>query len=300
MKASFFPGRWHELPSGDLADCVDVGRMVEDAGLYGIQMGDHVVMGNRPDRYPYGQFRHELECPWPEPIATLSAIAAVTSTIRLSMSVILTPLRPAILLAKQLATLDVLSRGRLEPGIGLGWQREEYEAEGLEWRDRHQLFEDGIAVCRALWEEEQPVSFKGETVSFADLYALPRPVQSRIPILFGVVLNERNIELITRLGDGWTPVAGGEELRAGRQQLQDAFTAAGRDPDELIVRGGVQFGFDDHGRLDIARAVDEARELEAIGSDVVTLGLPVGFGRAFETMADLGTFIAEVGRQVAE
>jgi probable F420-dependent oxidoreductase len=272
--------------------------MVEDAGLYGIQMGDHVVMGTHTEKYPYGTFRHEIECPWLEPIATLSAIAAVTSTIRLSMSVILTPLRPAILLAKQFATLDVISRGRLEPGIGIGWQREEYEAEGLAWSDRRQLFEEGIAVCRALWDEEQPVSFKGETVSFEGLYSLPVPVQRRIPLLFGVALNDRNVDLITRLGDGWTPVAGPEETRAGRERLRQAFTEAGRDPDDLIVRGGVQFGFDDNGRLDVPGTIEQALEVEAAGSDIVTLALPVGFGKAFDTMADLGSFIADVGRRV--
>lgn len=296
LKISFFPSRFHELPGGEMHGCIDLAKMADDAGLYGIQLGDHLIVGNRRDRYPYGTYRHEADCPWLEPITTLSAMAAVTTRIRLSMGVLLSPLRPAVLLAKQLATLDVLSSGRLEPGIGTGWQREEYEAMGLDWRQRQQIFEEGIAACRALWGE-QPVTVESSTVHVTEAYALPRPVQSRIPILYGVRMTPANAEMIARLGDGWTPVASLEETMKGTELLRQAFLNAGRDPGEMIIRGGLPIAYDSSGRIDLGATMAPAPEYLEAGCTVLTVALPVGYGKIFTSMSDLGDFVAELGRR---
>ena len=110
------------LIDGDFARIGDVARMAEDIGIDMISSTDHVVMGEHLENYPYGPFRDNLEAPWYEPITALAAFAGVTKRIRLSMGILIAPLRPAVLLAKQLATLDVMSRGRVDVGIGLGWQ----------------------------------------------------------------------------------------------------------------------------------------------------------------------------------
>src|SRR5262245_58425459 len=116
---------------GNLAKAGDFARMAEGEGIDLVSITDHVAMGPRTDRYPYGPFPVGPEWPWPEPMVVLSAIAAVTERIRLSMSVLIAPLRSAALLAKQAATLDAISGGRLDLGVGVGWQEEEYLASGI-------------------------------------------------------------------------------------------------------------------------------------------------------------------------
>src|SRR5262245_60747822 len=118
LKVTLMFGRTHELPGKDQAQIVDLARMADEAGLHGVALGEHVSLGARLDNYPYaGGLRHPEgpATPYLEPVATLGAFAAATSRVRLSTGVLLAPLRPAVLLAKQLASLDVLSRGRCEP-----------------------------------------------------------------------------------------------------------------------------------------------------------------------------------------
>lgn len=299
LNVSFFPSRFHELPGGDYRQALDVARMADDAGLYSIQLGDHLLVGDRTDRYPYGTYRHERDASWLEPIATLGAFAGVTSSIRLSMGVLLAPLRPAPLLAKQLATLDVLSGGRVEPGIGIGWQREEYAAEGLDWRERHRIFEETIVVCRALWGE-QPVSVRTTDMVIEDAYAVPRPAQARIPILYGVALTTANADLIARLGDGWTPVTTLDEIAEAVPRLHAAFERHGRSADEAIVRGRLPLQQDKKGHIDVAATLAQAPAYEEAGVSVHTVVLPVGYGEIFTSMHDLGAFIAEIGRRAGE
>src|SRR5882724_8159151 len=135
------------LFGGDPRGLIEVARHAESAGVDQINITDHVVMGARTDRYPFGKFPVPPEYPWFEPLTMLAAIAGVTSSIRLGTGVLITPLRPAVLLAKIAATLDVVSGGRLDLGVGTGWQREEYDAVGLDWDKRGQLLSDTLAAC---------------------------------------------------------------------------------------------------------------------------------------------------------
>ena len=225
------------LFGGDPRGLIEVARHAEAAGVDQINITDHVVMGARTDRYPFGKFPVPPEYPWFEPLTMLAAIAGVTSSIRLGTGVLITPLRPAVLLAKTLATLDVLSRGRLEVGVGAGWQKEEYEAEGLDFGDRWQLFDDGLRACRVLWRDA-PATFEAPSVSFRDVWCLPRPVQpGGPPLWFGVALGAKNLARIAELGAGWMPMdSRPEALRAGIAQLREAFRAAGRPFDGFGVR----------------------------------------------------------------
>ncbi|HLS80033.1 MAG TPA: LLM class flavin-dependent oxidoreductase, partial [Steroidobacter sp.] len=148
---------------GDFAPVVDLARIADEAGVDQVSITDHVVMGENVDKYPYGRFPSPLDFPWFEPLTVLAAIAGATRRIRLSTGVLIAPLRPAVLLAKQLATLDVMSRGRVSIGLGLGWQKEEYDAAGVPWEGRYTRLEEQIRVCKLLWSEA-PASFKGSTV----------------------------------------------------------------------------------------------------------------------------------------
>ena len=222
---------------GDFAPVVDLVRSADEAGIDQVNITDHVVMGENLDKYPYGRFPSGLDFPWFEPLIVLAAIAGATRLIRLSTGVLIAPLRPAVLLAKHLATLDVMSRGRVTIGLGLGWQREEYDAAGVPWEGRYARLEEQIRVCKLLWSEA-PASFSGRTVSFERIHAWPRPAQTGgVPIWLGLAPSERNIERIARFGDGWIPMERRpEQLALHIAALRKAFIAHGRDPNDLAVR----------------------------------------------------------------
>ena len=110
----------------DLHRIVEVARACEQAGADTLAVSDHVVMGPDVTLYPWGRFPTTPDQPWMEPLAVLSALAAATDRVGLHTSILVAPLRPAALLAKQVATVDVLSRGRLSLGVGTGWQEAEF------------------------------------------------------------------------------------------------------------------------------------------------------------------------------
>jgi probable F420-dependent oxidoreductase len=219
------------LFGGDFTRVVDVVARADRLGI------DHVVMGERTDRYPYGTFPVPPAAPWYEPIVALSAFAAVTDRIRLSTSVVISPLRPPVLFAKQIATLDVLSHGRLDLGVGTGWQREEYAASMLPFEGRGQRLEDQLRACQVLWRDA-PARFHSKTVSFDGIYCRPAPVQpGGVPLWFGLAPTEVNCRRIAELGVGWLPISQDpSELERGVASVRAAFEAAGRDPTELQVR----------------------------------------------------------------
>jgi probable F420-dependent oxidoreductase len=265
------------LPPGDMAGgaptaVVDTARRAEEAGFAGVVISDHVVMGARTDRYPWGTFRQAPDCPWPEPLTVLTAVAAVTATLRLCTGILIAPLRPATLLAKTAATLDVLSGGRLELGVGTGWQQEEFDAQGLDASARGQLLTDTIAACRALWGTS-PATFSSPSVLFADIWCHPRPVRpGGPPVLFSGTLTPRNVRRIVELGDGWIPIMGERPpgVAAGVAVLTTALADAGRDPAALRVRAHLPVLRDEAGVPDLTASLAGVPELVAAGvTDVV-------------------------------
>jgi probable F420-dependent oxidoreductase len=229
------------LYGGDFSGVVDAARLADEAGVDMLSITDHVVMGEHLENYPYGPFPMPLDYPWFEPLTVLAAVAAVSKRIRLSTGVLISPLRPAVLLAKQLATLDVISRGRVTIGLGIGWQKEEYDASGLPWENRYTRMDEQVAVCKLLWSQA-PASFAGKTVSFDRIHAFPRPVQTGgIPMWFGLKPTEKNFARIADYGDGWIPMERNPEVLAVHiKALRDAFAAKGRDPAVAQVRVGIR------------------------------------------------------------
>lgn len=285
--------RPHQVPGGDLRSCLEVAKAADRAGLHSIHFGEHLLVAGRTDRYPYGAFLHGPDTPWLEPLTTLAAMAAVTERIRLATGVLLAPLRPAPLLAKTVATLDVLSAGRVELGVGTGWQREEYVAAGVPWTERHDRLDEAIAACRALWGE-QPVSFTGRWTVVDGAHALPRPVQDRLPILYGVRMTESSAARIAELGDGWCPVGlSFDELRRGIALLRAAFDRAGRDPATAIVRNRPDQPLDRSGRIDLDRTFAAAALEVEIGVEVVAIGPPVGV----DSLAGVLEFVEALGQR---
>ncbi len=241
MKVSIALIGMERLLGGDFARVVEAARLADEAGIDMLSITDHVVMGEHLENYPYGQFPLPLDYPWFEPLTLLAAIAGSTTRIKLSSGIVISPLRPAVLLAKQLATLDALSRGRVEIGIGIGWQREEYDAAGIPWEGRYTRMDEQIKVCKLLWSTA-PANFAGKTVTFENIHAYPRPVQAAgIPFWFGLKPTPRNFERIAELGDGWLPMERRPEILAPHiEALRAAFAARGRDPATAQVRAGAR------------------------------------------------------------
>lgn len=260
-------GEWHRF--------VDLARAADDAGVDRIVVVDHVVMGEHTDAYAWGRFPTPPDAPWLEPLTVLAACASVTRRVRLATGVVIAPLRPAALLAKQAATLDVLSQGRLDLGVGAGWQREEYEAEGLDFDRRGALLTDTLAAVQALWRDT-PADFAGETLSFERIYCVPKPVQAGgVPLWVAGTLNRRNLERVVRFASGWIPIMG--ETPAGIAQglatIGEALRAAGRDPAALRVQAPVRVERGDDGAPSVERSMESVPELVAAGVTDVNVPL---------------------------
>lgn len=224
--------------AGDPRTVVGIAERLEAAGADGVIVSDHVLIGPRTDRYPWGDFPFPPEAPWLEPLTLLTAIAARTTLLKLTTGILIVPLRPAPLLAKTVATLDLLAGGRFELGAGTGWQAEEFTAQGLDPDTKGQLLDDTMAACRTLWRDA-PASFSSATVSFDQVWSEPRPpTPGGPPVLFSGTLTKRNIRRIVEWGDGWIPIMGAtlDDIAAGRDRLRGAFADAGRDPAGLRVR----------------------------------------------------------------
>lgn len=262
---------------GDWRGLVELARVAEDHDIDRMVVVDHVVMGRNTDAYAWGRFPTPPEAPWLEPVAVMTAMAAVTAHIRLSTGILIAPLRPAALLAKQIATLDVLSDGRVDLGVGVGWQREEYDAQQLDFASRGQLLEDTIGACRALWEQ-LPASYQSSSVSFDDVFCSPQPVQSRLPVWFGGTLSDRMLRRIVELGDGWIPIMNArlDDVRTGAEKLR---AAAGRP---IGVQARVPIVKDESGAPSIEATMAGVPEWLAAGADDVTVNI-ASFAR---TLAD--------------
>jgi probable F420-dependent oxidoreductase len=264
-------GAWS---GGDWRAMVDTARVVEDAGADRVVVVDHLVMGSHTDAYRWGRFPTPPESPWLEPLTVLTAMAAVTSAVRLATGILIAPLRPAAVLAKTAATLDQISHGRLDLGVGFGWQREEYEAVGRSWDDRGALLSDALAACRALWNDT-PASFHGTTVDFDDIYCEPKPVQpGGVPILVAGTLSDRNVERIVRWANGWIPIMGAsaDDIATGIAQLRSELEGAGRDPASLVVQTALPLERADKG-IDLDASIEAARPLA--GAGVTSFNVPL-------------------------
>jgi probable F420-dependent oxidoreductase len=275
-----------------LEGLLDAAKAADSAGVDQLVITDHLAIGERTDRYPYGDFPFPVEEPWPEALTTLAAIAGATHRIRLGTGILIAPLRAPLLLAKTLATLDVLSQGRLDCGVGAGWQPEEFEAAGVPFEERWSRLDDALRACRALWTQA-PASFSSPSVSFENLWCMPQPVQTGgVPLWFGMRLLPRNVARITEHGAGWMPIGSDlAEIAAGIALLRDAFERAGRDPSTLGVRANVSPVLSGRGRIDLDATLASLPGLRAAG--ITVAAFPVA--RYVRRREEIPEFLDRIG-----
>jgi probable F420-dependent oxidoreductase len=228
------------IGSGARRGVIDaVAVAAETAGFSTLWAGEHVVMVDRPaSRYPYaddGRIAVPADADWLDPLIALSFAAAATSRIGLATGVLLLPEHNPVVVAKQAASLDVLSGGRLTLGAGIGWSREEFEALGVPFARRGARAEEYIAAMRALWREDV-ASFSGEFARFSAIRVNPKPVRGRVPIVLGGN-SDAALARAGRCGDGWYGfnVAGVGEVGERVEALHASTREAGRDPAALEV-----------------------------------------------------------------
>jgi probable F420-dependent oxidoreductase len=291
VKVSVTVSGLSRLFGNDLAAVVDVARVADDAGIDQIVMPDHLAMGTRTDRYPFGKFPFPPEEPWLEPLSVLAAMASATRRVRLATGVLIGPLRTALGVARTVATIDVLSRGRFDLGIGTGWQREEFTDRHLPFQGRAARMDDMVRACRALWEQEPPVSFSSDSVEFSELWCEPRPVQRRLPIFYGGGANDATARRIVELGDGWLPLGvPDDDVARFVDRLRTEYVEHGRDPADLGVRMTIRVVTDDDGHVDIGATLAPIPRLTALG----VTGISVALGRFIRTRADIGSFLRDL------
>src|SRR5262245_22184007 len=232
------PGGWGHV--------VDHARAAEAAGADRVLVSDHVVFGEdleaygRPElggvdggRQPTGPDGH-----WLEPLTFLTYVAAVTTELRLGTNILLAALRRPVVLAKSAATLDVLSGGRIDLGVGIGWQREEYEAAGLDFSNRGRLLDDSLEALRVLWTAKS-ADLDTPSLRFARIHQMPKPVQpGGVPLWISGRVNDRVAQRIARHGRGWIPWGDdAADLRGSIPKMRDAVARAGGAADDLQVAG---------------------------------------------------------------
>ena len=267
------------------------------AGIGKLVVSDHVAFGNAMDAYgnpkmggtsggkqPTGPDGH-----WLEPVTLLSVIAGMTSRVRLGTNILLAALRRPAVLAKQMATLDVLSEGRVDMGVGVGWQREEYEACGLDFDARGRLLDHTIEVCQTLWTDIE-ADYASDELAFSGIHAMPKPAQrAGVPVWVSGTVNVRSMRRLAMYGSGWIPWGPAVgDIVTGIADMRQQVVAYDRDPDEIQVVGTLPVARTDDGvDLDATMAAVPAL-VEAGVTDFRTyLPVPDGLEPATDYLSDV-------------
>ncbi len=265
---------------------VTIAQAAEAAGFESIWTVEHVIVPEGYEsEYPYdksGKMPGADNAPIPDPLIWLSYLASATTTINLATGILIVPQRNPIVLAKECATLDSLSEGRLILGVGAGWLEEEFAAIGVPFGDRGRRLDDHIHAMRALWTQDSS-TYHGEFTDFDRAFSYPKPAQGSVPIVIGGH-SKAAARRAGRLGDGFFPGRGSNESLVELFDIMRASALeADRDPDsiELTTGGAAAFAPDPIAAL---------RELEELGVSRVVIP-PLSFnpdkiGDAFAAFGD--------------
>jgi probable F420-dependent oxidoreductase len=274
----------------DMAAATKMVKLAEAAGFDSVVAVDHVVFPhNYTSVYPYsptGRLPGGPGGALPDPLIWMAAMAAVTTKLRFMTGVIILPLRNPLVLAKQVATLDHMSGGRVELGIGVGWLKEEFEAVGVPYEKRGKRTDEYVAAMRALWKQEG-ASFKGEFVNFSEVTSSPLPVKRDVPIVIGGH-TDYAAKRAGRLGDGFFPSIGTQvDILPLFDVMWRTAEAAGRDGKKIEIMAGCPDLWPGSGK-DPRPAIEE-RKRQGVGRIV----LPV-----WRFMPELEDHIARFGETI--
>lgn len=228
------------IPSTDETIAVPtLARRVEALGFESFWAPEHPAVPGRLDsQIPEPGTMPDFFRKIMDPFLCLAAAAAVTERIRLGTAVCLVPERHPLLTAKQVATLDVMSGGRFEFGVGAGWIRGEGEALGTDWKRRWRQTQDYILAMKACWTAS-PATHQGSHATFTDMVVEPKPRQRPHPPVLIAGELERSAERVAAFGDGWIPrfteLNGPAAIEAGRRKIEALYSERGRDPATLTV-----------------------------------------------------------------
>ncbi len=225
-------------PFAGPAAAVSMAQAAERAGFESVWTVDHVVIpkGYR-SKYPYdpsGRIPSGEDTTFPDPLIWMAYVAHATSALRLGTAILIVPERNPVVLAKELATLDHLSNGRVILGAGIGWLKEEYEAIGVPFEGRGRRVEEAIEAMRALWSEDV-ASYHGATVGFTECYLRPQPPGQAIPIHIGGH-SPTAARRAGRMGDGFFPFGvRRDDVPSLLDVVRRSAEEAGRDPSSIEV-----------------------------------------------------------------
>jgi probable F420-dependent oxidoreductase len=289
---------------------LDQARAADAAGIDRLVVSDHVILGENLEAYadpeaggmeggqqPTGPDGH-----WLDPLTVLSMWAAITTQTRLMTGILIAALRRPATLAKQAATLDVLSEGRLDLGVGVGWQCEEYEANGVPHAHRGARLDQTLDICQTLWRE-QSASYASDApsfqVSFEKIHCNPKPLQSGgVPLWISGTLNENVLRRIVRFGSGWIPW-GSDAMNpaAGLGRIREQLEAAGRSPKDFQVTSYLPIVQREGGAIDLDATMAAVPGMVEAGiTDLrATLDLP----QEFQAVMDFLSPIVEAFRKAA-
>jgi probable F420-dependent oxidoreductase len=280
----------------------DQANAADDAGIDRVVVSDHIAFGENLEAYgdpslggteggrqPTGPDGH-----WLEPLTVLAMIAARTNRVRVGTNILQAALRRPAVLAKTAATLDVLSGGRLDLGVGVGWQREEYEVAGLDFDDRGALLNESLEVMQRLWVDRVGVH-DGATLTFDGIHQMPKPVHpGGVPIWVSGTVNRRSMDRLARYGSGWIPWgADAADIASGIAAMRAAMTERDRDPGDVAVMGNLAVVRDEAGEPDPVATMASAGALIDTGVSDLRISLRLGQDRARIT-EQLAAFVAHM------
>lgn len=252
-------------PFGQPDGLTHLARTAESVGFESLWTVEHVVIPKGyASKYPYsrdGKLPGGESAPIPDPFVWLAYAAAVTTKIRLATGIVILPQRHPLYVAKEAATLDVLSRGRAILGVGIGWLKEEFDAIGVPFESRAARTEESIEALRSLWRAGES-EHRGTHYAWPSVASNPKPVQPRIPIVIGGHTKSA-ARRAARVGDGFFP-ARSDTLAECMAELSAECARIGRDPAEIEITTGCP------------PKLDEVKRLEDLGVRRITFP-PPGF-----------------------
>jgi probable F420-dependent oxidoreductase len=275
----------------DPAQAVALAQAGEAAGFESVWTVEHtVVPGGYGSSYPYadsGKMAGGNDAiPLPDPLIWMAFVASATKRIKFATGIMILPQHNPVVVAKQVATLDHLSGGRVMLGIGVGWLKEEFEALGVPFEDRGRRTDEYMQAMRELWSADKP-TFSGKYVNFRDAYCRPQPVNKHVPLIVGGH-SEAAAKRAGRLGDGFFPARGApvELFDIVRKAARDA----GRDPASIEMTVSLPDSLDDIpalAKLGVTRVLVPASPMAGLKQVIASPEDAAGWKEAIAKYADV-------------